>query len=231
MTRRSTPRRAICVAAVRLRSWRCHSGRLASGSRSRSALSASPSSFSLGLPHPESGVVVANLACPSRGRRGPTGQIGPNAACCACFQPGPNAPLILSTWGRAVVRAFRTGAHAGPVAAAHGRPTAAVARERPAAAAHGRPAPLAKARERLAAAVTHERPALLAKARGPPAAVAAHERPAGAAARGRRELAVVHERLAVEAVHGRPQPPAAVTHERPAVEARSAEPPGLRKAD
>ena len=105
-----------------------------------------------------------------------------------------------STWGTAVVRAFRTGAHAVPVAAAHGPPAAAVA--------HERPALLEGAHEQSAGAVVHEPPVVVAVhvrpaaphgrqaaavANGQPAAVAPHE-----------QLGAVGEPMVAAAGHGRP---------------------------
>src|SRR4029077_11857817 len=110
---------------------------------------------------------------------------GSNRTQCRSLQRPPNARPILSTWGTAVVPAFRTVAHAGPVAARREPPVPAAAHGRPAAeAVHGPPA--AVAHERPAAVVAHEQPALPA---------VGHERPA--------PLSEVHERPALLAVaHG-----------------------------
>jgi hypothetical protein len=95
-----------------------------------------------------------------------------------CFQRRSNA--LMSTWGMAVVRDFRTAARAAPLAAderpvavvPHGQPAAVAPHGRQAAAvAHGRPAAVAPheqlgaVSEPMVAAAGHGRPAPLGKAR------------------------------------------------------------------
>jgi hypothetical protein len=115
-----------------------------------------------------------------------------------CFQRRSNA--LMSTWGMAVVRDFRTAARAAPLAADE-RPVAVVPHGQPAAVApHGRQAaavahgqPVAVAHGRPAVAVAHGQPA--AVAHGRPAAVAPHE-----------QLGAVSEPMVAAAGHGRPAP-------------------------
>jgi hypothetical protein len=75
-----------------------------------------------------------------------------------CFQRRSNA--LMSTWGMAVVRDFRTAARAAPLAAderpvavvPHGQPVAVAPRGQPAVAAHGQPAAAAPHGQPVAAA-------------------------------------------------------------------------------
>jgi hypothetical protein len=139
-----------------------------------------------------------------------------------CFQRRSNA--LMSTWGMAVVRDFRTAACTAPLAAderpvavvPHGQP-AVVPHGQPAAVAHGRPAVVAPHGQPVAvahgqpAAVAHGRPVAVAP-HAQPAAVAPHAQPA-AVAHGRQAAVAPHEQLGevgepmvAAAGHGRPAP-------------------------
>jgi hypothetical protein len=113
-----------------------------------------------------------------------------------CFQRRSNA--LMSTWGMAVVRDFRTAACTAPLAADE-RPVAVVPHGQPPAVAHGQPAVVAP----------HGQPAV-AVAHGQPVAVAPHAQPAAhgrqAAVAPHEQLGEVGEPMVAAAGHGRPAP-------------------------